>query len=247
MQLVRNVAKLSQALGIYPALRSFYHTVSPSIRRERSRRQQLYAEFVTPGSLCFDIGANVGQSTESLIDCGARVVALEPNPVCHPALKWQFGRDHRVTIVGKGASSKPGELDLHVCGTDSRASVREGWFGGLNDSVRIPVTTLDDLIADYGKPSYCKVDVEGFEVEVFQGLTQPIRTISFEINSPELDRAEGVLAHCRGIDPTAEARLADAHQTAWTWDAWFPLEVTRQRLRESCPSLCNLFVRMPIA
>ena len=51
--------------------------------------------------------------------------------------------------------------------------------------INIEVTTLDDLIKQYGLPDFCKIDVEGYEYEVLQGLSQPIRLLSFEYTIPE--------------------------------------------------------------
>jgi hypothetical protein len=47
-------------------------------------------------------------------------------------------------------------------------------------SSKVQVTTLNQLIKDYGNPSFCKIDVEGYEYKVLKGLSEPIKTISFE-------------------------------------------------------------------
>ena len=55
-------------------------------------------------------------------------------------------------------------------------------FAGVHWEEQIPVTvtTLDALIAQYGKPAFCKIDVEGAELDVLQGLSQALPALSFE-------------------------------------------------------------------
>jgi hypothetical protein len=51
------------------------------------------------------------------------------------------------------------------------------------------MVTLADLIARYGVPSYCKVDVEGSEEEVFSTLPGRLPLVSFEYVDFALERA----------------------------------------------------------
>ncbi|MEZ4639278.1 MAG: FkbM family methyltransferase [Caldilineaceae bacterium] len=39
-----------------------------------------------------------------------------------------------------------------------------------DEAIDVPVITLDSLIAQHGVPVFCKIDVEGFEHAVLQGL-----------------------------------------------------------------------------
>src|SRR5215472_8214381 len=70
-------------------------------RRERA----LYATFIKPGDLCFDIGAHVGDRTGHFLALGARVVALEPQPAAMAVLQRWYGRDPRVTLVEAAAGA----------------------------------------------------------------------------------------------------------------------------------------------
>jgi hypothetical protein len=72
-------------------------------------------------------------------------------------------------------------------------SLREDWGYGAVEKVEIELTTLDGLIQAFGVPCYIKVDVEGFETEVFKGLTRRVPLISFEFHLEELERAKACL------------------------------------------------------
>jgi hypothetical protein len=60
-------------------------------------------------------------------------------------------------------------------------------------AVPVVVTTLDALIAIYGVPDFCKIDVEGAEREVLEGLSHPLPLLSFEYLPATIDLAVGCI------------------------------------------------------
>src|SRR5262249_60695009 len=50
-------------------------------------------------------------------------------------------------------------------------------------AIEVNVVTLDSLIDEFGVPDYIKIDVEGFDLEVLRGLSQPIALLSVEFNT----------------------------------------------------------------
>ena len=55
--------------------------------------------------------------------------------------------------------------------------------------ISVPLVTLDELIARYGEPQFCKIDVEGFEHEALSGLSQAVPALSFEYIPVAIARA----------------------------------------------------------
>lgn len=162
--------------------------------------------FVRAGDLVFDVGANAGAKAALFLAQGARVVCVEPQPACVAALRRRFRRHRQVTIVGQGLAEKSGELELSICSEADTISTfspqwKAGRFAGYkwDRVVRVPVSTLDEMIARHGVPAYCKVDVEGFEVAVLQGLTRPLPLLSFEFVKEFIDNAETCVRHLRRI------------------------------------------------
>lgn len=229
---------------LYPFARHWYRRVKPAARRERFVLRNFYRQFVKPGDLCFDIGANVGQTIEALVDCGARVIAVEPNPICMPALRWQFGRNRQVTLVPKAIGAKSGSIVLNYSGTASTASVLPDWPFGNDRSVMVELTTLDNLIAEFGCPRVCKVDVEGFEVDVFRGLSQPIPLIDFEIHPSALHWAHAVLTRLSTIGQITSANITTHHHASWIFPDWLSLEEFRKRIDTKPPGMEDAIVKM---
>jgi FkbM family methyltransferase len=154
-------------------------------------RRRFYSQFVKKGDLCFDIGANLGTRTEAFRKLGATTIAVEPQDVCVASLKKRWGKDKKVRIVQKAVGAQEGEITLAICTKDNeKSSCSAEWMGiSQNGSlkglvwdmrVRVQMTTLDKLIEEFGIPTFCKIDTEGFEWECIQGLSQPIKALSLE-------------------------------------------------------------------
>ncbi len=168
----------------------------------------LYARFVKPGDLAFDIGSHVGDRIGSFRRSGARVVALEPQPDCARVIRHIYRDDPGVTLVEAACGPAPGALTLHINSknptvtTASADFVRAadgagGWEGQVWDqTIEVPVTTLDALIATHGRPAFVKIDVEGFEADVIAGLSTPIPALSFEFTTIQRAVALACIERC---------------------------------------------------
>ncbi|MGL5736775.1 MAG: FkbM family methyltransferase, partial [Beijerinckiaceae bacterium] len=135
----------------------------------------LYGVFLNPGDLAFDIGSHVGDRISSFRRLGARVVALEPQPLPARVLRLIHGRDENVTLVEAACGDHEGTITLKINSANPTVSTASsdfvraadgagGWEGQVWDEERIvPMTTMDALIATHGIPAFAKIDVEGFE------------------------------------------------------------------------------------
>jgi FkbM family methyltransferase len=166
---------------------------------------RLYARFVRPGQLAFDVGSHVGDRIGGFRRLGARVVALEPQPECADIIGAIYAGDNDVVLEHCACGPQAGELTLHINSanptvtTASQEFVKAadgagGWEGQIWDrAITVPVTTLDALIAKHGKPAFIKIDVEGFEADVLAGLSEPVAALSFEFTTIQRDVAQACL------------------------------------------------------
>ncbi|GAB4532118.1 MAG: hypothetical protein Kow0063_12240 [Anaerolineae bacterium] len=173
---------------------------------------RFYAQFIQAGDLCFDIGAHVGDRIRAFSRLGARVVAAEPDPLCAALLKrWYSGRPE-ITLLEAALGAWPGSQRLYISqrnptlNTLSREWIqdiqRSRQFQGIewDATLEVSVTTLDRLIGEYGLPRFCKIDVEGYELEVLEGLSQALPALSFEYNPAVPDIALACVARLMALE-----------------------------------------------
>jgi FkbM family methyltransferase len=68
-----------------------------------------------------------------------------------------------------------------------------------DQKLTVDVTTLDQLIEEYGLPTLCKIDVEGYEPQVLRGLSYPIPVLSFEYIPADISPARKSLSEIQRI------------------------------------------------
>ena len=152
----------------------------------------LYRQFVDAGSTVFDIGANVGTYTEAFLTLGAgKVVAVEPTPDL--VRKLTNIRDKRLTVVASGVGKESGILPFNLSNFSTMNSFSGEWLDKVAqevpsghpqriNTVNVEVVTLDALIKKHGIPDFIKIDVEGTELQVLQGLAIAPKCLSFEFH-----------------------------------------------------------------
>jgi FkbM family methyltransferase len=238
-------AEVSRKLGFYRQARAVYRTLDPGVRNRVAREQAFYRPFVTPGALVFDIGANKGQKTEVFRLLGARVVAVEPNPRALEILRALVHADPGAEVVEAAVGASPGRAVLHTRGTASTASLRSDWrfFDyGRGTPVDVEVVTLDALVARFGAPDFCKIDVEGFELETVRGLSRPLPCLSLEFHLDELDRLYACLDHLESLGPvTLNAIEMEGH--ALLFPDWLPPRAFRDAIAAAGVGEGDVFIR----
>lgn len=163
--------------------------------RRAAAIDRMYRRFVRPGDLVFDVGAHVGDRIAAFRRLGARVVAVEPQPLCVRALRALYADDPAVALVEAACGSRPGMLSLYVNSANPTVSTNSaafteaargsrGWEGQEWDrEIVVRSVTLDRIIEESGVPAFIKIDVEGYEDHVLAGLTRSVAALSFEFTT----------------------------------------------------------------
>lgn len=132
-------------------------------------------QYVKPGMIVFDIGANVGEVSRFCAERGAIVTAFEPQCALADHLRDTMPNNVAVEQMAVGAIT--GLVDFYC-------DVREGMNGvasscmvledlhaaGFARSTRVESVRLDDYVREHCvAPGFLKIDVEGCEPDVFTG------------------------------------------------------------------------------
>lgn len=216
--------QLSRTRAYLPLREIYQRAFNHAWAHDRTARRDFYRELVRPGSLVFDVGANVGEHSYTFLQLGAGVVAVEPNPNCCARLRT-LGHKRRLAIRCEAAGERQAEVALFIGDHSGHSTVSEGWKerASQNDpgcswggTVTAQMNTLDRIRQEHGMPDFIKIDVEGYEVNVLRGMSFRPPALSFEFHAyaPELVRDCLLL-------PVFESRcsfnlvLGDAWQFVW--------------------------------
>lgn len=184
----RLLKSTSISLRLYgPLKRVQRHLFDSNALQQFRSNVALYAPFLSPGDLCFDVGGNIGEKSEAFLALGARVVAFEPQPFIFREMTARCSPSRRFTAVNAALGALPGQLPMYISAQSGASSLVPSWTKDVVEVISVPVITLDQAIDQHGLPRLCKIDVEGYELQVLRGLSQPLSCITLEYHLTDQD------------------------------------------------------------
>ena len=103
--------------------------------------------------------------------------------------------------------------------------------------MEVVVRTLDSLIAEYGRPDYIKLDVEGSELAALQGLSFGPRALQFEFQKPLM---EDIAACVTRIQQLGDYTFSCASSSMFEWTSG---RLLIRQLREGTAGSGDVFAR----
>ena len=137
------------------------------------------------GGHIIDVGANIGYTTVLFADYvtpGFKIFAIEPHPANFEKLQEnvaRYGLEDRVVLIRAAVGEADGETDLwqnETSHADHRiltASLNDSLAENSFQTLKVPLITLDSLSSEYslaGSVKFVKIDVQGYELPVLEGM-----------------------------------------------------------------------------
>jgi FkbM family methyltransferase len=156
-----------------------------------------------------DIGANVGNTVKMFRHKfpNSTIHAFEPNPTVFEKLKNNCKNINRLNLNNSGVGDKKGILTLNRHSNSGATSFKNPnsvtnptYSAKIIDQIQVPVVTVNDYVNENSLSNIdlLKIDVEGFEMEVINGISEDylknnIKIILIEANLIEKMIGQGLI------------------------------------------------------
>ena len=149
--------------------------------------QDKIKNYINEGDLVFDIGSNIGQYAllfSDLVGDNGKVICFEPDYKNYAFLLFNktINNCHNLNCLNVGLGDSP---IIKTFYRDSTTGGRRGSFikefvgeTYLGETYSVQIEMLSNMVEKFGTPKFVKIDVEGFENSVLEGLKNiPLSTI----------------------------------------------------------------------
>jgi FkbM family methyltransferase len=142
-----------------------------------------------------DVGANIGLYTLLLrANSPLPIIAYEPQPHLCDLVRRNVAHNQleNIDVRNIGCGAEQGEVPFRSGTNGSVALGLNAPTSTSNNIIKVPVTTLDEDLAQIPKIALMKIDCEGFELNILQGARKLIERhkpeLFIEIHPAELEK-----------------------------------------------------------
>lgn len=154
---------------------------------EYKKREPICTDYLThsfilkEGDTVLDIGANIGYYVlveSQLVGKSGRVYAVEPVSSTFELLKENVNLNQfsNVSTFRLAFGGKNDESEIYVCAEPNLCAINPKAVGGkIIGKEKVNMATVDSFLKDKPLPSLIRMDVEGYEYEIFKGMAKTLR------------------------------------------------------------------------
>jgi FkbM family methyltransferase len=163
---------------------SVFYPLAKYGRYPHARGEEIVlSQLARPDWIVLDIGANIGYAAAMFARLcpNGRVYAFEPVPKCTHYLAAVASDFDNIEVISKALGATSGIAHFQQRHLLDRSSISE------TGDIEVEITSVDDWCAQTGvRPSFLKIDVEGFDESVIDGALSTLRQarpiVMFEAN-----------------------------------------------------------------
>lgn len=223
--------RLPRDLGsrsIYVSPASALGVLKPNLERFDPRLFHLVREFVQPGGIVWDVGANMGVFTfaaAARVGPRGRVISFEADPtmaaLIHRTERRPDAASAPVEVLCAAVAEERGIERLCVTPDAGQQHLESSASTvAWNRSFPVLTVTLDEMLEHFPAPDLLKSDIEGAEVAMFKGaqrlLSQVRPTILVEVKIPNIREVAAQLhAHDYVIFDAENVARGELNQCAY--------------------------------
>jgi FkbM family methyltransferase len=146
-------------------------------------------------SVCFDIGANIGNWALKNIDKYDKIISVEASKNTFDRLVKNVSNNNKILPLNFAVCDSTDEfIKFYDCESDVLSTINENWLNGGVSRFNVKyketfskTVTIDKLIELYGVPDLIKIDVENAEYQCVKSMTKKYNMLCFEWASEFVD------------------------------------------------------------
>ncbi len=147
----------------------------------------MFIDVLRGGMTVYDVGSHFGYFSllaSEIVGDGGHVYAFEPTTETFNVLTENAARRKNITCNNLAAHRESGEICFQDQGLRESASnyvVKEAPSDGEHTALKkVTAVKLDEFAAQNRYPDFVKIDAEGSEAEILEGMTEIIRAVALE-------------------------------------------------------------------
>ncbi|MBS4034988.1 MAG: FkbM family methyltransferase [Ignavibacterium sp.] len=138
--------------------------------------------------IIYDVGANRGFYTKLFLSkaVNGKVFAFEPIPSNYESIKKLKLTEGNLNIFTLALGSSRGKVSMSIGSDDLKATSHIN-TDKTDDDIEVEIDTIDNFILDNNPtPNVIKIDVEGYELEVLNGMKNTLTDKSLKVVALEI-------------------------------------------------------------